>query len=59
MNVNQIRKEMDSRTMEAAATANNARDDHETIIRLQGTATQLQADIAEIKSDVKSLLRAK
>lgn len=59
MNVNQIRKEMDTRSSEAAATMANAKDDHETIIRLQGAASQLQSDIAEIKSDVKVLLRSK
>lgn len=59
MNVNQIRKEMDVRNTESTATAATAKDDHEAIIRLQGAVTQLQSDIAEIKSDVKSLLRAK
>jgi len=59
MNVNQIRKEIDTRNTEAMATAGTAKDDHETIIRLQSSTNQLQSDIAEIKSDVKSLLRAK
>lgn len=59
MNVNQIRKEMDTRNQETAGAVASAKDDHETIIRLQGAATQLQSDIAEIKSDVKSLLRSR